>query len=79
MRITLDVTHTHAGEEFPPKKVLDLNSVDAEWLLSRSKAHRTSPADLAQHANAIVPAAAGPDSDNTTMRAADDAGALAGA
>lgn len=79
MRITLDAVHTHAGTELSPGANLDLNVVEAEWLLLRRKAHRTTPADLANHANAIVSATADADIEDNTMRAAEDAGAHAGA
>ncbi|MET3652479.1 DUF7210 family protein [Dyella japonica] len=78
MRITLDKPHTHAGEPFAPGAVLNLNSIEGEWLVLRGVGHRTTPADLAQHANAILPADAGGEPETHTMSTAVDADATAG-
>jgi hypothetical protein len=78
MRITLDKPHTHAGQLGAVRANLDVNAIEAEWLILRGVAHRTTPANLAQHANSITPADAGnaPTEDNT--RTAVDADATAG-
>lgn len=79
MRVTLDKPHSHAGKDEAAGAHLDLCAVDAEWLILRGVAHRTTPADLARHANSITPASAGAESPEDPSRAADDADAHAGA
>ena len=51
MRITLDKPHTHAGKLLPAGSTFEVNAIEGEWLCVRSVAHRTTPADLAQHAS----------------------------
>lgn len=79
MRVTLNRHHTHAGDRKPPGTPLDLSTRQAEWLIGKGAAHRTTPVDLAKHANAIVPAEAAHDENEVTTRPADDADATAGA
>ncbi|MDR3444700.1 hypothetical protein [Dyella sp.] len=78
MRITLDKPHHHAGELRAPGDTLNVNAIDGEWLVLRGVGHRTTPPDLAQHANAILPADAGDEPETHTMSTAVDADATAG-
>lgn len=78
MHITLNKPHTHAGQLLAAGAQLSLNAIEAEWLIVRGVAHRTTPVDLAHHANAITPAAAGSEPQPNTISTAVDADATAG-
>jgi hypothetical protein len=72
MRITLDKPHTHAGKLLPKGTTFEVNLIEGEWLCLREVGHRTTPADLAQHANASTGANTGADH---TAEASDEAAA----
>lgn len=57
MRITLDKPHTHGGKLLPAGSTFEVNAIEGEWLCLRDVGHRTTPADLAQHASVSTSAA----------------------